>query len=247
MRRLAPFSLLVSFICIYLLHYSSSSRLNSHIRSVLEFGHDGGADGSRTWEIVVARYREDLQWLSSIPDSWQVTVYNKVEAERLQQCCAVSTSLELCGQKFVRWALDKGEKSHIYCKVKVIHKLGGRGLLRVPAIGDPWTSCVVQDAKGKFCVTQAASTCGAHRFASWEIKGLRVEGRVMKSAASYYKNRLFMTFLSLKVSAGRCEFFNAGVSPAWGWVYPDLLCHRPGEYAWEGGRFLCPAHLVSIR
>jgi len=30
------------------------------------------------WEIVIARHSESLHWINKIPDSWQVTIMNKV-------------------------------------------------------------------------------------------------------------------------------------------------------------------------
>ena len=30
------------------------------------------------WELVVARFDEDLGWLAEVPELWNVTVYNKV-------------------------------------------------------------------------------------------------------------------------------------------------------------------------
>ena len=55
-------------------------------------GKQTGKQPKLQWELVVARFDEDLGWLAEVPELWNVTVYNKVTPAH---CFTDSTHLAL--------------------------------------------------------------------------------------------------------------------------------------------------------
>ena len=53
-------------------------------------GKQNGKQPTLHWELVVARFDEDLGWLAEVPELWNITVYNKVMPAR---CLTDSTHL----------------------------------------------------------------------------------------------------------------------------------------------------------
>jgi len=85
--------LAVCLLCSTSVYCGDPLRFNTHDQSFLATGDDFGdqpvskseeaeeqlpAAHTPAFEIIIARYSEDLHWISSIPDTWDVVVLNKV-------------------------------------------------------------------------------------------------------------------------------------------------------------------------